>query len=60
MSAGDNWYQKMFAVRKRIDHKCPCGKELRHRGACRFRQGYLTRNGNARDENRSAVRSGRR
>jgi hypothetical protein len=60
MSAGDNWYQKMFAVRKRIDHKCPCGKELRHRGACRFRQGYLTRKGNARDEKRSAVRSGRR
>jgi hypothetical protein len=32
MSAGDNWYRKMFAVRKRIDHKCPCGKELRHPG----------------------------
>jgi hypothetical protein len=60
MSAGDNWYRKMLAVRKRIDHKCPCGKELRHRGACRFRQGYQTARGNAHDENRSAVRSGRR
>ena len=64
MSAGDNWYQKMFAVRKQIDHKCPCGKELRHRGACRFRQGYQTVKGNAHDENRSdenrsAVRFGR-
>ena len=45
MSAGDNWYQKMLAVRKQIDHKCPCGKELRHRGACRFRQGYQTTKG---------------
>jgi hypothetical protein len=59
MSAGDNWYQKMLAVRKRIDHKCPCGKELRHQGSCRFRQGYQKEKGNAHDENRSAVRSGR-
>ena len=60
MSAGDRWYQKMFAVRKRIEHKCPCGKELRHPGACRFRQGYLARNGKYRDEKRSGIRSGRR
>jgi hypothetical protein len=59
MSAGDNWYQKMFAVRKRIDHKCPCGKELRHRGACRFRQEYLAGKRNSHDENWSAERSGR-
>src|ERR1700720_123963 len=54
MSAGDNWYQKMLTVRKRIDHKCPCGKELRHRGACRFRQEYLMPKDKAPDENRTA------
>ena len=58
MSAGDNWYQKMLAVRKRIDHKCPCGKELRHRGACRFRQEYqITREDKAHDKNRTTDRS---
>jgi len=55
MSAGDNWYRKMLAVQKRIDHKCPCGKELRHRGACRFRQGYQLEKGKAHEENRSSV-----
>jgi hypothetical protein len=54
MSAGDNWYQKMLAVRKRIDHKCPCGKELRHQGSCRFRQEYLMAKDKAPDENRTA------
>jgi hypothetical protein len=54
MSAGDNWYQKMLAVRKRIDHKCPCGKELRHRGSCRFRQEYLMAKDKAPAENRTA------
>ena len=39
MGAGDNWYQKMLAVRKSIDHKCPCGKELRHRGHVHFGRG---------------------
>jgi hypothetical protein len=55
MSAGDNWYRKMLAVLKRIDHKCPCGKELRHRGTCRFRQGYQMEKSKARDENLSSV-----
>jgi hypothetical protein len=54
MSAGDNWYQKMLAVRKRIDHNCPCGKKLRHRGSCRFRQEYLMAKDKAPDENRTA------
>ncbi len=47
MSAGDSWYQKMVAVRKRSDHRCPCGKELRHRGSCWFRQSYKMQNGGA-------------
>src|ERR1700730_5798939 len=45
MSAGDNWYQKMLAVRKRIEQKWPCGKRRRDRGSCRFRQGYQTTKG---------------
>jgi hypothetical protein len=42
MSAGDNWFRKMVAVRGQIDHKCPCGRDLRHRGSCEFRQSYQT------------------
>ena len=49
-----NWYQKMLAVRKRIDHNCPCGKKLRHRGSCRFRQEYPMAKDKAPDENRTA------
>jgi hypothetical protein len=30
----------MLALGQRIDHKCPCGKDLRHRGSCQFRQTY--------------------
>jgi hypothetical protein len=33
---------------------------LRHRGACRFRQGYQMGKGNAHDEDRGAVHSARR
>ena len=39
-SAADNWFRKMLALGQRIDHKCPCGKALRHRGSCQFRQTY--------------------
>jgi hypothetical protein len=39
-SAADNWFRKMLALGQRIDHKCPCGKDLRHRGSCQFRQTY--------------------
>ena len=38
--AADNWYQKMAAINGGTDKKCPCGKPLRHRGSCRFRQQY--------------------
>ena len=51
MSAGDSWYQKMLAVGKPIDHKCPCGKELRHRGSCCFRQSYKKQNRGAAENN---------
>jgi hypothetical protein len=42
MSAGDKWFRKMVAVGAKIDHKCPCGRDLRHRGSCEFRQSYRT------------------
>lgn len=42
MSAGDNWFRKMVAVGGQIAHKCPCGRGLRHRGSCQFRQSYQT------------------
>jgi hypothetical protein len=42
MSAGDNWFRKMVAAGGQIDHKCPCGRDLRHRGSCQFRQSYQT------------------
>ena len=39
-SAADNWFKKMVALGQRVDHKCPCGKDVRHRGSCRFRRAY--------------------
>jgi len=41
-SAADNWFRKMVALGQRVDHKCPCGKAIRHRGSCRFRRAYRT------------------
>jgi hypothetical protein len=41
-SAADNWFRKMVALGQRVDHKCPCGKDVRHRGSCRFRRAYRT------------------
>lgn len=38
--AADNWYRKMAAGNGGTDANCPCGKLLRHRGSCRFRQLY--------------------
>jgi len=29
MSTGDNWFRKMVAFWHQIDHRCPCGKDLR-------------------------------
>jgi hypothetical protein len=40
MSAGDKWFRKMVAVGAKIDQKCPCGRDLRHRGSCEFRRSY--------------------
>lgn len=54
MSAGDSWYQKMLAVGKQINHRCPCGKELRHRGSCWFRQSYKRGSGKVDDKNQTA------
>jgi hypothetical protein len=42
MSAGDSWFRKMVAIGGQPDHKCPCGRDLRHRGSCEFRQSYQT------------------
>jgi hypothetical protein len=56
MSAGDSWYQKMIAGRKRIDHRCPCGKELRHRGSCWFRRSYRIESGSAAEKNQTVDR----
>jgi hypothetical protein len=40
MSTGDNWFRKMVAFWRQIDHRCPCGRDLRHRGSCQFRREY--------------------
>ena len=57
MSAGDNWFRKMVAVGGQIDHKCPCGRELRHRGSCEFRQSYRDKKGSERRKNQTAESS---
>ena len=57
MSAGDHWFRKMAAVGGRIDHKCPCGRDLRHRGSCEFRQSYQWAKVEASVENQTADRS---
>ena len=56
MSAGDNWFKKMVAVGGPIDHKCPCGRDLRHRGSCEFRQSYQVTKVEPSVENRTAER----
>ncbi len=39
--AADNWFLKAVAVRRGPPAgKCPCGKPMRHRGSCKFRQQY--------------------
>lgn len=38
--AAANWYEKMAAVNGGSHHLCPCGKPVRHRGSCKFRQTY--------------------
>jgi hypothetical protein len=58
MSVGDSWYQKMLRAGKQNGHRCPCGKELRHRGSCWFRQSYKRGSGKGDDKNRKANRSG--
>jgi len=40
-NAADNWYRKMAALRAADElPKCPCGKAMRHRGTCLFRQQF--------------------
>ena len=56
MSAGDNWFKKMVAVGGPIDHKCPCGRDLRHRGSCEFRQSYQVTKVEPSVENQTAER----
>jgi hypothetical protein len=40
----------MVALGQRVDHKCPCGRDLRHRGSCQFRQNYRNVKEHANDE----------
>jgi hypothetical protein len=54
MSAGDNWFRKMVAAGGPIDHKCRCGRDLRHRGSCEFRQRYQSTRVEATVENHTA------
>lgn len=58
MSGGDNWFRKMLAVGRQIDHRCPCGRELRHRGSCQFRQSYQAEKKNVCGENQTPDGSG--
>jgi hypothetical protein len=30
----------MVALGQQMNHRCPCGRELRHRGSCEFRRNY--------------------
>ena len=57
-SAADNWFKKMVALGQRVDHKCPCGKEMRHRGSCRFRRAYRTEKENTGYDDRTAHATG--
>ena len=57
MSAGDSWFRKMVAIGGQPDHKCPCGRDLRHRGSCEFRQSYQLPKVEASIENQTADRS---
>jgi hypothetical protein len=57
MTAGDSWFRKMVAIGGQIDHKCPCGRDLRHRGSCEFRQSYQVTKVEARVEDQTADRS---
>jgi len=49
-STGGTWFTKMVALGQRVDHKCPCGRDLRHRGSCQFRQNYRNVKEHANDE----------
>ena len=53
---GDNWYRKIFAVRKRIDHKCLPARNCATGGPVGFGKDTRTGKSEAHDENRSAVR----
>lgn len=57
-SAADNWFRKMVALGQRVDHKCPCGKAIRHRGSCRFRRAYGTEKENPGYDDRTAHATG--
>jgi hypothetical protein len=53
-SAGDNWFRKIMALGQQMDHRCPCGRELRHRGSCEFRRSYGTKKERSIDKNQTA------
>lgn len=39
-TAADNWFAKMHGVNRKEPPPCPCGKPMRHRGTCAYRQQY--------------------
>jgi hypothetical protein len=44
----------MVAFWRQIDHRCPCGRDLRHRGSCQFRRTYRAEEEKANDSNQTA------
>jgi hypothetical protein len=48
----------MMALGQSVNHRCPCGKELRHRGSCRFRRTYRTEKEKPGYDDRTAHASG--
>jgi hypothetical protein len=47
----------MVALGQQIDHRCPCGRDLRHRGSCQFRRIYRTEKEKANGKAQTAERS---
>jgi hypothetical protein len=43
-----------MALEQQMDHRCPCGRELRHRGSCEFRRSYGTKKERSIDKNQTA------
>jgi hypothetical protein len=51
----------MLAFWQQIDHRCPCGRDLRHRGSCQFRRTYRAgvEKGNHNDQTAELSEDGR-